>query len=322
METDRLILRPWEETDAGSLYEYAKDDRIGPIAGWPVHTSVENSREIIKTVLAAPETYAVCLKEDNKAIGSIGLMIGEQSNIGLPDTEGEIGYWIGVPFWGRGLIPEATREMIRYAFAVKHLETLWCGYFEGNEKSRRVQEKCGFSYHHTNRDILWKVMDDIRTEHITRLTRDEWKNSFQIRRLSEDERPAALDLAWRVFSEYESPDYSPEGTEEFRKCLHDEAYLHGLEYYGAFDGTKLIGEIAIRPDKRHICFFFVDGNYHRLGIGTRMFRHLPAETLNESITLNSSPYGLPFYHAIGFEPAGEEQTVNGILFTPMIFKRN
>lgn len=92
--------------------------------------------EIIKTVLSAPETYAVCLKEDNKAIGSIGLMVGAQSNIGLPDTEGEIGYWIGVPFWGQGLIPEAVREMIHYAFTEKHLETLWCGYFEGNDKSR------------------------------------------------------------------------------------------------------------------------------------------------------------------------------------------
>ena len=110
-ETERLILRPWEETDAESLYEYAKDDRIGPIAGWPVHTSVENSREII-----------------------------------------------------------------RYAFTDKHLETLWCGYFEGNDKSRRVQEKCGFTYHHTDKDIHWKVMDDIRTEHITRLTKNEWKN--------------------------------------------------------------------------------------------------------------------------------------------------
>ena len=177
-ETERLILRPWKETDAESLYEYAKDERIGPIAGWPVHTSVENSREVIKAVLSAPDTYAVCLKEDNKAIGSIGLMVGRKSNIGLPDTEGEIGYWIGVPYWGQGLIPEAVREIIRYAFEEKHLETLWCGYFEGNEKSRRVQEKCGFTYHHTNKDIHWKVMDDIRTEYITRLTKDEWKKTL------------------------------------------------------------------------------------------------------------------------------------------------
>lgn len=175
METERLILRPWCEDDAESLFAFAKDPAVGPIAGWPTHTSVENSREIIRNVLAVNETYAVCLKTDNKAIGSIGLMIGTQSNLDLPETEGEIGYWIGVPFWGMGLIPEATKELIRHAFVDLNLETLWCGYFEGNAKSKRVQEKCGFVYHHTNKDIYWKLMDDIRTEHITRLTRKEWK---------------------------------------------------------------------------------------------------------------------------------------------------
>ena len=143
---------------------------------------------------------------------------------------------------------------------------------------------------------------------------------FTIRRLSEDERQAALDLAWVVFSEYESPDYSAEGTEEFRKCLHDEGYLSGLHYYGAFDGEKLIGEIAIRPDRKHICFFFVDGRYHRRGIGTQMFRRLLEDYPNETITLNSSPYGLSFYKAIGFVPTDEEKTVNGIRFTPMRYE--
>lgn len=171
LQTKRLILRPFTEADAENLYEYAKDDRVGPIAGWPPHTSVENTREVIKYILSAEETYAVCLREDNRAIGSIGLMIGERSNIGLPETEGEIGYWIGVPFWGQGLIPEAVRELIRHAFDDLGLERLWCGYFDGNEKSKRVQEKCGFVYHHTNKDVLWKVMGDIRTEHITVLER-------------------------------------------------------------------------------------------------------------------------------------------------------
>ncbi len=75
LETKRLILRPWIESDAESLYEYAKDERVGPFAGWNPHTSVENSCEIIKTVLSAKNTLAVCLKKDNIAIGSIGLMI-------------------------------------------------------------------------------------------------------------------------------------------------------------------------------------------------------------------------------------------------------
>ena len=175
--TERLILRPWADSDAESLYEYARDDRVGPIAGWPVHTSVENSREIIRTVLSVPETYAVCLKEDNKAIGSVGLKIGKKSILDLPDAEGEIGYWIGVPFWGQGLIPEAVREIIRHAFEDLGFETLWCGYFDGNEKSRNAQEKCGFTYHHTDKDVYLELTNDIRTAHVTRLTREEWEKA-------------------------------------------------------------------------------------------------------------------------------------------------
>lgn len=141
-----------------------------------------------------------------------------------------------------------------------------------------------------------------------------------VRKLTAREIPAALDLAWRVFSEFESPDYAPEGTEEFRRCLHDETYLAGIEYYGAFDGEILVGEIGVRPDKRHICFFFVEGRYHRQGIGTRLFRALLKDYPGQTVTLNSSPYGLPFYKALGFVRTAEEQTVNGIRFTPMIYR--
>lgn len=171
IETDRLLLRPWTEEDAEALYYYASDARVGPAAGWPVHTSVENSREIIRDVLSDPETYAVCLKEDGRPIGSIGLMIGQRSYFRLPEDEGEIGYWLGVPFWGRGLMPEAVRALIRRAFDELGLKRLWCGYFDGNEKSRRAQEKCGFVYHHTNADIYWSLTDEIRTEHVTCLER-------------------------------------------------------------------------------------------------------------------------------------------------------
>lgn len=110
LTTKRLILRKWQASDAKSLYEYAKDPRVGPIAGWPIHTSVEDSREIIKNVLSADETYAVIPKDQDQAVGSVGLMIGSASNLDIPDTEGEIGYWIGVPFWGQGLIPELWRN--------------------------------------------------------------------------------------------------------------------------------------------------------------------------------------------------------------------
>ncbi|SDF95163.1 Acetyltransferase (GNAT) domain-containing protein [Selenomonas sp. WCT3] len=124
-------------------------------------------------------------------------------------------------------------------------------------------------------------------------------------------------LAWKVFSESESPDYAPEGTEEFRKSLHDENYLAVIEYYGTFAGEKLIGMIGIRADKKHICFFFVDGKYHRKGVGTKMFCYLLKDYSGKTITLNSSPYGVPFYKVVGFAPTDEEMTVNGIRFTPM-----
>ena len=98
LQTERLILRPWKESDAESCYEYAKDPQVGPEAGWPVHTSVENSRETIKNVLSADGTYAVVLKASGKPVGCAGLTVGAASNLKLPEDEGEIGCWLGVPY--------------------------------------------------------------------------------------------------------------------------------------------------------------------------------------------------------------------------------
>lgn len=179
LETARLILRPWQETDAEILYEYAKNPSIGPMAGWPPHTDVENSRQIIRDVLIAEENYAVTLKENpNAAIGSLGLMIGERSNLNIAPGEGEIGYWIAEPFWGRGLIPEGVRALIHRAFEDLGLTTLWCGYFDGNEKSARVGEKCGFTYHHTEYDKQWPLINAVKNQHVTRLTKEEWQKSL------------------------------------------------------------------------------------------------------------------------------------------------
>ncbi len=175
LKTERLVLRPWKETDAESLYKYAKDERVGPVAGWPPHKSIEESAEIIRTIFAQEGVFAVTLKDEDIAVGCIGLHRGPASNFPIGKDEGEIGYWIGVPYWGKGLIPEATREIMRYGFENLKLTTLWCGYFAGNEKSKRVQEKCGFRYHHTETDKPWPLLNDIRTEHISRITKKEWK---------------------------------------------------------------------------------------------------------------------------------------------------
>ena len=115
--TERLVLRAWQESDAGSLYKYAKDPAIGPVAGRPPHTSVADSLEIIRTVFAAPETYAVVLKATDEPVGSVGIMSGDGlHSAGMQAGEAEIGYWIGVPYWGQGLIPEAVRCLLRRCF--------------------------------------------------------------------------------------------------------------------------------------------------------------------------------------------------------------
>ncbi|QJA07536.1 GNAT family N-acetyltransferase [Romboutsia sp. CE17] len=180
LETKRLKLRPWRIEDASALYKYASDPRVGPIAGWPIHTDIEFSKQIIRDVFSADGIYAIVPKGQEEPIGCIGLLIGKSSDFGIGQDEGEIAYWIGVPYWGQGLIPEAMRELMRYSFNELGLKSLWCGYFEGNEKSARAQEKCGFKYHSTNIDKPWPLMGDIRTEIITCISKDEWLNQISL----------------------------------------------------------------------------------------------------------------------------------------------
>lgn len=172
--THRLILRPWREADAESLFEYARDPRVGPSAAWPAHSDVEYSRYAIREFLSGDNIFAITLKDSDDAIGSVGILLGEKSNFALPADEGEIGYWIGVPFWGRGLIPEAVCAIMRLGFENLGLTKLWAGYFDGNEQSRRVQEKCGFRYHHTDTNKSVPLLGEVRTEHITCLTKEQW----------------------------------------------------------------------------------------------------------------------------------------------------
>ena len=174
LQTKRLILRQWCENDAEELYKYASDPEVGLPAGWQPHTSVENSREIIRAVLCAPETYAVCLKENGMPIGSIGL---HRKDLAEREDEYELGYWIGKPFWGQGLIPEASRELLRHAFEDLGMRRIWCGYYDGNIKSRRVQEKLGFVHHHTTEGIELSLLGEIRTGHVMLLTREDWQKS-------------------------------------------------------------------------------------------------------------------------------------------------
>lgn len=174
LETERLLLRPWKETDAEECYKYAKDPQVGPAAGWQVHTSVENSRRIIRDILAVPETYAIVWKETGLPIGSVGLNMKDKTDLTNRDDECEMGYWLGVPYWGRGIMPEAAKELLRHAFEELHMRRVWCCYYDGNEKSKRVQEKCGFRYQWTTQEVDVPLLNEVRVGHVNAMTREEW----------------------------------------------------------------------------------------------------------------------------------------------------
>ena len=172
LETPRLRLRPWKDSDAEQLYLLARDPRVGPVAGWPPHKDLQDSRRILKDILQTEESYAVVRKETGEVIGSIGLR--RNSDLASGDNERELGYWLGVPFWGKGYMPEAAKEVLRHAFEDLLLDVVWCGYYEGNAQSKRVQEKLGFTFQWKTERLFVAQMNEYRTGYVNRMTRDEW----------------------------------------------------------------------------------------------------------------------------------------------------
>lgn len=150
---------------------------------------------------------------------------------------------------------------------------------------------------------------------------------YPIRRIKPEEVDNALALALEVFMQFEAPDYRPEGVDTFKRdIIQNDGFIADCKQgvcpiYAAFDGDKIIGIIGMRT-KTHINLVFVKKEYHRQGVASAIFRFLLRDLLGENpeldeITLNSSPYGKPFYLHLGFVPLSEEKELNGIKFTPM-----
>lgn len=148
LETERLILRMWRKKDAAELYAYAKNPNVGPNAGWKPHASVMESRQIIATIFLTNMCWAVIDKATGKVIGSIGL----EKDKFRPDVNSkELGYSLSEDYWGKGLMTEAAKRMVRYAFEILKLDVLMIRTGDANRRSQRVIEKCGFQYEGTLR---------------------------------------------------------------------------------------------------------------------------------------------------------------------------
>lgn len=146
LTTERLILRPWRESDLNDFFEYAQVDGVGQMAGWNPHKSMEESQMILTSFIHHKKTFA--LEYRGKVIGSLGIEEYCEENYPELDTlQGrEIGYVLSRDYWGQGLMPEAVKAVLRWLFHEEKLDFVIVGHFERNDRSRRVVEKCGFCF--------------------------------------------------------------------------------------------------------------------------------------------------------------------------------
>lgn len=146
LKTERLILRPWQQTDLDDLYEYARVDGVGQMAGWLPHENKDTSQAILSSFIAHKKTFAIELC--GKIIGSLGIECYKEA--AYPELDAlqgrELGYVLSKDYWGKGLMPEAVRAVIDYLFATENLDFVIISHFQWNKQSARVIEKCGLQY--------------------------------------------------------------------------------------------------------------------------------------------------------------------------------
>ena len=153
LETDRLILRAWEITDLDDFFEYASVEGVGEKAGWEHHKSKDKSLEILKMFMEEKKVFAIVLKENQKAIGSIGIEeLSEELDKDLDNLLGrELGYVLNKDYWNKGIMTEAVSKVVDYCFNTLKLNFLMASYFNHNIASKKVLENLNFKFY---KDII------------------------------------------------------------------------------------------------------------------------------------------------------------------------
>lgn len=144
-ESIRLILRPWTLDDLYDLHEIMSNKEVGYLAGFSPRDNLNDSLEILKKFVKEPPNslWAIEIKGINKVVGWIELHKPIED---ICKGSKEIGFVLFKHYWGQGLMAEAIKEVITYAFKEEQIEDIICSHFEGNIQSKRVIEKCGFKY--------------------------------------------------------------------------------------------------------------------------------------------------------------------------------
>lgn len=175
LKTERLLLRPFCKEDLEDFYAYASVDGVGQKAGWKPHESIEESEMILHMFMEEKKTFAVVYED--RVVGSLGIEPYDEKQ--YPEFEDvkarEIGYVLAKEYWGRGLMPEAVKEVIRWLFEDIGLDVIFCGHFLSNGQSARVQEKCGFRHYAFG--TFETRMGTVEENEMNILRKEDWQNS-------------------------------------------------------------------------------------------------------------------------------------------------
>lgn len=199
--TERLMLRPWRKDDAEALYAAASDPAVGKPAGFPPHTSLEYSEEVLDTVLMKPDVYAICIKDSDAPdtpVGAIGLM-KEDEDFSIAADEAELGYWIAKPYWNAGYMTEVVQALERHAFLDLGLAALWAASYSENPASAAVQKKAHLTFHH-HQENSTDLMGKTHGLEVSRIMRDEWERAIAADPTGKDYRGAQQAEASRVMA--------------------------------------------------------------------------------------------------------------------------
>ncbi|MDW7739320.1 MAG: GNAT family N-acetyltransferase [Bacillota bacterium] len=139
-------MRKLDISDAQDVFDYASDPKVSKYLTWDRHKSIDESIEYIRKALDRYEKdeageWAVILRDINKMIGAIGFVQLDPHNFC-----GTIGYVIGSKYWGKGLMTEAVRKLIDFAFSEMGLNRIEAYHAIDNEASGRVMQKAGMSF--------------------------------------------------------------------------------------------------------------------------------------------------------------------------------
>ena len=278
IDTNRLTLRRWRENDAEALYKYASDGRVSEMALWPRHTSVDMNREVIKDFFQPnPFTLAMVLKETNEPIGCIGLVPAGAEHYKPFANEREVGYWIGFPYWGKGLTSEALKSMIEFCRNNIRLDSLLITTDAANKASQRVAEKCGF--------INFTDYDNNGTpSKAFRLS----LSSLVIRKVEDDKRDF-IDLLL----------IGDESEDMIMRYLD-----RGSLYVSSIDNKDVAVIVTVENDNGSVEIknLAVDAAFRRRGIGRRMLEYVENLYPDKKIILGTgeTPSTLRFYRSCGY----------------------